>query len=131
MRFRIVHLLTVIALCAVFAAALANPESYWWKTLIPIGAWLTYAVIACRAVSCRERRESMLGALIFGLSYLAMAFWWILPTNHVLNALLNFLGDSPRKGMHFGIIGHIAFSFVFALLGGALCAYWSRSQKDK
>jgi hypothetical protein len=145
MRFRMVHLLTVIALCAVFAAALAKPESYW-KTLIPLGAWLAYAAIACRAVSCREGRQAMFGALIFGLSYLGMAFWWRqaatdLPTNHLLTAVHGLIGRAEIQVIngrtfpanyegYFVIIGHIAFSFVFALIGGALGAYWSRSQSQ-
>jgi hypothetical protein len=159
MRFRVTHLLAAVGIVALLATALANPYPYW-RTILPIGTWLIYTTLACRAASCRQGREVILGALIFGLSYLGLALLSerespmgaresTLPTGKLLRAASKLL-DMTHEEIHvaapgeltpggirqvshwdsFVDVGHFVFSFIFAAIGGALAAYWSRSQSQ-
>ena len=106
---------------------------------IGLGLWLFYAVLGVRAVTRPNERAILVSALIFGVSY----YWlsvstWPTTTGLVLGKIwdatsatsfsLNSLSSDRQRLSFFMRIGHDAFSLFFALLGGALGAYWSRSQ---
>jgi hypothetical protein len=131
MRFRVTHLLAAVGFVAISAAALANANSLW-SSLIQLLAWFLYAALGVRAV-VRDGRERMvlISALIFGPSFLLLSYWISaeLPTYKLLIYIRRGVGAGTRW-QDFRTIGDIIFSLLFALVGGALGAYWSRSRSS-
>jgi hypothetical protein len=89
-----------LLILAAFIAAFASAvgEPY---SLTPALAWFAYGALAWRDDAYRD--GAILCAVIIGLFYLGMSF----SSHHV---------------------GHLGLSVLFALIGGVLGAYWSRSQ---
>jgi hypothetical protein len=68
MRFRITHILLLTILIAFLATALANPTAPS-AALVQLLAWFLYTTLAFRAsVRPGVERQTILGALTFGLS---------------------------------------------------------------
>jgi hypothetical protein len=131
MRFRITHLLVIAVFVAVFATAFAR-ASFEVALLLKTVAWLAYGLLAVFALS-RHGRERLVAcsALVLGLSY--AGFIWASGNNTFFQIVLRQLcGRLFSEELYSDInahriaIGHIAFSFFFAFVAGALAAYWSR-----
>jgi hypothetical protein len=136
MQFRVAHLLIVMVLVALFGTALAVPNDLS-RGLVNLGAWFAYITLAVRAIVRPTERPILVSALIVGLSYLMLAA--VLDTELATGRLLASIGyaeglnyvmtDSTQTQNYvpnFIRIGHIAFSFIFAFIGAAVAAYWSR-----
>jgi len=139
MRFRVAHLLALMALAALLAFVVIHP--YLWILSILIGSIAVYLLLIVKAVVRPDRRRSYVCAVVSGLSYLCLVFaadWheeYRLPTSRVLDHVFDAIVAVPSDGfakalqraVTFMAIGEFGFSFLFALLGGALEAHWSRS----
>jgi hypothetical protein len=138
MRFRV--LLALMSLVAVLALAVFHPSGFWIPSIL-IGSIAVYLLLILKAVVRPDRRRSYACAVVSGLSYLCLFFaadWhdeYRLPTSRFLDYVFDAIVAVPSDGfakalgraMTFMAIGEFGFSFLFALLGGALGAYWSRS----
>ena len=141
MRFRTTHLVGVMALVAIFAAAFGTlgHASVGWIRFI---GCVAYTLLAIRVIAKPGRERIVLAsAIVAGLPY----FWFAtfaraselhgLPTTQLAYQLYNWsalLVAAPENtsldyamSRSFAMqIAHVAFSF--ATLGAVLGAYWSK-----
>jgi len=133
MRFRVAHLLAVMAFVAFFGTALAI-HSEFVVSVVAFISWMVYASLGWWAFAHPKKRFVICSALIFGVSYLGMGMglyileFLTLPWLLSESVLEELLGEDTYGEIW--LIAEFAWSFVFALIGGALGAYWSKSQKE-
>ena len=140
MQFRVAHLLALMVLIALVATPLAVPNDIS-VSLVNLGAWFAYTTLAVRAIVRPAERRVLVPALVFGLSYLMLAevldtqlatgrLLWTIGYARGFNFVITDSNQTQNFVPNFAHIGHVAFSFLFAFIGAALAAYWSRSRTD-
>jgi len=127
MRFRVSHLLLLTAIVAFFATAFAI-HSEFVASVVVFVSWMVYASLGWWAYAQPKSRFVICSALIFGVSYLLTGLYladYLPPTLLLSESVLSKLLGEDDDGYRL-ITMEFAWSFVFALMGGALAAYWSR-----
>lgn len=137
MQIRVSQLVAVAFLVAVVVKSFLGPP--FGLTYVAIAASLVYVSLGCLAIASQGRKRIVICcSLLAALSYLGYAFFLphivhpelYLPINIYLAMHIPREGEQYVFSGEFMIVWFIIYSFLFALLGAAFGAYWSKSQKD-
>jgi hypothetical protein len=129
MRFRVTHLLLVMAIAGIYATALGHPTSLWNYTVCVTTIGIFCYLAKGMKTGSPFHRSFCKWALFSGFLYpvLQMFALDVLPARFQEWLMARTNRDEPP---YFAAIFMFTLTLLFAFLGGALGAFWSKSQSE-
>jgi hypothetical protein len=107
-----------------------------------IAAWFGLTSLLVKGIA--QKRSDLIGAVVFAGSFvLLVSLWPANPTRYFIQPFFELVVEQQSENIgnykrlvrpnseEFTNLCNLALTFVFAVMGGALGAYWSRDTKKE